>query len=104
MKIQALHESSMIQSSVYDTEIGKLIVTFNGGASYAYDAVTEEDYQLFSNAESIGNAFNLHIRKYNGEKLLIEVSDDDLRNEFPANVEGSMEFNQANQLNESSTN
>ncbi len=76
MKISSLHESSMVKSSVYDTESGELIVTFNGDASYKFDAVTEEDYQQFANAESIGRAFNTHIRKYNGSKILTEVADE----------------------------
>ncbi len=72
MRISSLHESSMVKSSIYDTETGELIVTFNGDASYKFDAVTEEDYQKFANAESIGRAFNEYIRKYNGSKLVTE--------------------------------
>lgn len=77
MKISAIHESSMIKSSVYDTENGELIVTFNGGASYQFESVTEEDYQLFSNSESIGRGFNDNIRKYNGIKMITEVFDEE---------------------------
>lgn len=62
----------MIKSSNYDDSTGELIVTFNNGVSYNFQQVTEQDYQLFSSSESIGNGFNKHIRKYSGVKLLTE--------------------------------
>jgi len=72
MKNTLTHQSSMIQSSTYDSSNSELIVTFNGGASYKFDQVTEQDYQLFTTSESIGRGFNEHIRKYNGVKLITE--------------------------------
>ena len=73
MKYNANHESSMIQSSSYDTETLELIVTFVGGPSYTYNGVSNEDYTAFVESESTGRAFNEHIRKYEGMKLLTEV-------------------------------
>ena len=102
MKYNANHESSMIQSSSYDTETLELIVTFIGGPSYTYNGVSNEDYTAFVESESTGRAFNEHIRKYNGSKLeeilITEVSDAELKAQFPANVEGSSEFNHANKM------
>lgn len=89
MIYRATHESSMIKSSVYDTETSSLTVTFNGDNSYIYEAVSYEDYELFMNGESTGKAFNEFIRKYNGSKL------EDSINEVVEN-----EFNEANNLNE----
>lgn len=79
MKYNAVHESSMIQSSTYDTQTLELIVTFNGGSSYKYEGVSEQDYNSFVSGESTGKAFNEYIRKYTGNKLLTEVTGDDLK-------------------------
>lgn len=102
MKYNAVHESSMIQSSSYDGETLELLVTFKGGATYRYEGVSQEDYESFVNGESIGKSFNEHIRKYNGSKLeeslLTEDADAELKAQFPANVEGSQEFNDANKM------
>ena len=79
MKYNATHESSMIQSSSYDTQALELIVTFHGGSVYKYEGVTEQDYNSFVSGESTGKAFNEHIRKYTGSKLMTEVNGDDLK-------------------------
>lgn len=79
MKYNATHESSMIQSSSYDTQTLELVVTFTGGTSYKYEGVTEQDYNGFVSGESTGKAFNEYIRKYTGNKLLTEVTGDDLK-------------------------
>lgn len=79
MKYNATHESSMIQSSSYDTQSLELTVTFHGGNTYSYTGVTESDYNSFVNAESTGKGFNEYIRKYEGQKLLTEVNGDDLK-------------------------
>lgn len=96
------HESSMILSSSYDGESLKLLVTFKGGSIYQYEGVVQEDYEAFVNGESIGRSFNEYIRKYKGSKLeetlITEVSDAELKAQFPSNVEGSREFNQANKM------
>jgi hypothetical protein len=45
-------------------------VEFNGGAIYEFNEVDLEDYQAFSTtSESIGKAFNMHIKKYEGKKI-----------------------------------
>lgn len=79
MKYNAVHESSMIQSSSYDTQSLELTVTFNGGSIYKYEGVTEEDYNGFVSGESTGKAFNEYIRKYTGSKLFTEVNGDNLK-------------------------
>jgi len=79
MKYNAVHESSMIQSSTYDTQSLELIVTFNGGSTYTYNGVSESDYNSFVSSESTGKGFNEFIRKYEGQKLLTEVNGDDLK-------------------------
>ena len=79
MKYNAVHESTMIQSSSYDNQSLEFIVSFNGGSSYKYEGVSEEDYSNFVNGESTGRAFNEYIRKYTGSKLLTEVNGDDLK-------------------------
>jgi hypothetical protein len=88
--------SSMIQSSAYDPTTKELSVTFNNGAIYTYQMVSESDYQEFVNSESIGKGFNQHIRKYEGSRMLTEDMDAELRNQFPGNIDGSTEFNQIN--------
>lgn len=79
MKYNAVHQSSMIQSSMYDTTTGELVVNFNGGSTYTYNGVTNEDYNAFTSAESTGKAFNEFIRKYEGSKLLTEVTGDNFK-------------------------
>lgn len=69
MVYNAVHQSSMIKASSYDTETHQLIVTFNNDTSYSYSMVTEQDYQTFVDSESIGQGFNQNIRKYNGNKI-----------------------------------
>jgi hypothetical protein len=86
MKYTATHESSMIQSSTYDTQSLELIVTFNGGNSYTYNGVAESDYNSFVSAESTGKGFNEYIRKYEGQKLLTEVNGDDLKTDNNSNL------------------
>lgn len=79
MKYNAVHESSMIQSSTYDTQTLELIVNFHGGSTYKYEGVSEEDYTGFVSGESTGRAFNEFIRKYTGNKLMTEVNGDNLK-------------------------
>ena len=87
MKYTANHESSMIQSSTYDTNTLELIVTFHGGNSYTYNGVSESDYNSLVNAESVGKSFNELIRaKYAGQKLLTEVNGDNLKTDNNENL------------------
>lgn len=76
------HISSMIKSSSYDSSTGDLIINFHGGAVYEYKMVTEQDYQLFAESESIGGAFNQHIRKYAGSKLITEENQNEQFNQI----------------------
>jgi hypothetical protein len=86
MIYNATHESSMIQSSSYNTETGELSVTFNGGNTYKYERVTNEDYTSFVDSESTGKGFNEFIRKYEGQKLITEVTGDNLKGEDNSNL------------------
>jgi hypothetical protein len=79
MIYNAVHESSMIQSSKYDTNTLELSVTFNNGSVYNYQGVVESDYNAFVTGESTGAAFNAHIRKYAGNKIITEVNGDNLK-------------------------
>jgi hypothetical protein len=79
MIYNAVHESSMIQSSTYDTNTLELSVTFNNGSVYNYQGVIESDYNEFVTGESTGAAFNTHIRKYTGNKIITEVNGDNLK-------------------------
>lgn len=63
------YESSSIKSSLYDTVIRLLIVTFMSGTSYQFAGVTQEDYEAFSTCASAGRGFNTHIKKYVGDKI-----------------------------------
>jgi len=69
-----IYESSMILSSNYNFDSKELRVEFKGGTIYQFEGVEIEDYQAFSNGESIGKSFNEYIRKYNGVKTEIEKS------------------------------
>jgi hypothetical protein len=90
------YESSMISSSFYNFESEKLLVEFHGGAVYEFLNVPFDHYKAFSEAESIGKSFNEYIRQYEGKKVEEETTDKELRMVFPANVEGTEEFNEAN--------
>lgn len=86
MIYNATHESSMIQSSSYNTVTGELSVTFNGGNTYKYERVANEDYTAFVDSESIGKGFNDFIRKYEGQKLITEVTGDNLKGDDNSNL------------------
>ena len=67
------YESSMIRTSRYNFETKNLEVEFTGGTTYEFDNVDTVDYLAFTNTEeSIGKAFNQHIRKYEGRKTSVE--------------------------------
>jgi hypothetical protein len=100
MVYNAVHNSSMVKSSSYDTQSLQLTVTFNAGNSYRYEGVTTEDYEAFINGESTGKAFNENIRKYNGikveEDLLIEINNADMQMGSMITSNG---YDQSNQIN-----
>lgn len=57
-------KSSQIRQIGYDPATKTLAVTFNhgAGAHYHYPDVSEEDYQKFLKAESLGSHFGKHIK------------------------------------------
>lgn len=68
-KVNATYESSNILASTLDTNNNDLTITFKGGGTYKYPNVSNADYLRFETAESQGNVFNSHIKKYDFEKL-----------------------------------
>ena len=70
----SIYESSMIHSSNYNFTTNELKVEFKGGTVYTFPSVDVLDYQLFTNSDSVGKAFNEHIRIYGGIKQESEIS------------------------------
>ena len=62
--ITCLFKSSNILSSEYIQEKKELIITFNAGRRYTYSNLEYKDYLRFEIAESQGEVFNKHIKKY----------------------------------------
>jgi len=67
--VKALYESSNILASIYDNNNSDLTLIFKSGTKYKYPKVSKSDYMRFEIAESQGNVFNSHIKKYTFEKL-----------------------------------
>ena len=64
------YNSSSVKSSSYNFETRELIIHFRTETGYSYENVELEDYLAFSQAESVGKSFNLHIRgKYEIKKF-----------------------------------
>jgi hypothetical protein len=56
-------KSSQIESIGYDPASKILAIRFNGGRKlYHYAGVSQEDYDKFQSAESVGKHFGAHIR------------------------------------------
>lgn len=63
-------KSSNIRKSEYDTETSKLIVEFNNGQRYEYEAVPHQAYTAFRSSPSQGKYFTTDIaKKYKYTKL-----------------------------------
>jgi hypothetical protein len=62
--ISCLFKSSNILASEYNQEKKELTITFNAGRRYTYSNVEHKDYVRFEIAESQGQIFNKHIKKY----------------------------------------
>jgi hypothetical protein len=52
-------ESSMILSTTYNFENENLVIEFNDGREYSYDAITTAEYDEFTKAESQGKYLSL---------------------------------------------
>jgi len=81
--IKALYDSSNVLGSVYNTESNDLDLIFKSGQKYRYKGVSRADYMRLEIAESQGQVFNTHIKKYAFEKLekvdptkILEEADD----------------------------
>ncbi len=55
-------KSSNIEAIGYDAELETLRVRFKSGAEYDYFCVTQHEFELVTNAESVGSAFSTHIK------------------------------------------
>ena len=67
--IKALYDSSNVLGSVYNTQTNDLDLIFKSGQKYRYKGVSKSDYMRLEIAESQGQVFNTHIKKYAFEKL-----------------------------------
>jgi hypothetical protein len=62
--VSCLFKSSNILSSDYNQEKKELMITFNAGRRYTYSNIENKDYIRFEIAESQGEVFSKHIKKY----------------------------------------
>lgn len=61
--------SSAIAGLGYNADVGRLMVTFTTGRTYAYYGVSPDTYRAFRNADSKGRFFNANIRNYPYERM-----------------------------------
>lgn len=81
--ITAIYESSNVLGSIYNPQTNDLDLIFKSGIKYRYSNVSKSDYLRFEIADSQGEVFNTHIKKYPFQKLekvdttkiLVEVDD-----------------------------
>lgn len=81
--IKALYDSSNVLGSIYNSQSSDLDLIFKSGQKYRYKNVSKSDYMRLEIAESQGQVFNTHIKKYAFEKLdkvdpskILEEADD----------------------------
>jgi hypothetical protein len=95
--VKAIYKSSHILASSYNTVNNALTVTFDRGAQYTYEGVSQTDYTRFEIAESQGKVLNSHIKnKYEVSKgdnidtarILAEI--DNINAEELKELEGSV--------------
>ncbi len=67
--IKALYDSSNVLGTIYNPETYDLDIIFKSGQKYRYKNVSKSDYMRLEIAESQGQIFNTHIKKYGFEKL-----------------------------------
>lgn len=67
--IHSLYDSSNILESSYDKFSQDLIITFKSGDQYKYPRVSLTDFTRFEGADSQGEVFSTHIKKYPFEKI-----------------------------------
>lgn len=64
--------SNLLYSKCYDTNdlnTKTLKIVFKGGRTYLYKNVDVQDYMLLKTSPSNGDAFNKHIKKYEGVRI-----------------------------------
>lgn len=62
MKLPSMNPIASSQLSAWGHENGTLFLTFNSGATYAYDGVTPDQLAEFEAAESKGSWFHQNLR------------------------------------------
>jgi len=67
--IKAMYDSSNVLGSIYDTNTSNLDLIFKSGQKYRYANVSKSDYTRLEIAESQGQIFNTHIKKYAAEEM-----------------------------------
>lgn len=67
--ITATYDSSNVLASIYNKNTSDLDVVFKSGQKYRYAGVSASDYMRLEIAESQGQVFNSHIKKYPFQKL-----------------------------------
>jgi len=66
--ISCLYKSSNILASDYNKEKKELSIIFKAGRNYTYSGIEHKDYMRFEIAESQGEIFSKHIKKYPTKK------------------------------------
>lgn len=67
--VKALYNSTNIVASIYESKTNTLDLIFKAGTKYRYNGVSKSDYMRFEIADSQGEIFNSHIKKYPVSKL-----------------------------------
>lgn len=55
-------ESSQISKISYDADVKRLFIKFKAGSTYAYEGVTQKEFDDFKSSESIGKFFYNNIK------------------------------------------
>jgi len=66
--VSCIFKSSNILASDYNQEKKELTIIFKEGRSYTYSGIEYKDYLRFEIAESQGQVFSKHIKKYDTKK------------------------------------
>lgn len=56
-------DSSFIKSLEYDPSEEEVVCEFKDGKTFGYSPISQEQYEQWLNAESVGKYFHAHIRK-----------------------------------------
>lgn len=90
------HKSSTIVTTDYNFVNQEFTVEFKGNNTYIYSKVPLNIYNKFKQSESKGSFLSKEIKGTFDFIKIEEDIDKETREKYPANVEGSKEFNDAN--------